>query len=57
MESDLKPVIRNEASNEIRQQYLNAEKARRVLGWQPLFTLDEGLKKTIEWYGKFFARG
>lgn len=55
MSSDLKPVIRNEASNEIRQQYLNAEKARRVLGWKPLFTLDKGLKKTIGWYGKFFA--
>jgi len=55
MVSKSKPIIRNEASNEIRQQYLNAAKARRVLGWKPLFTLDEGLKKTIEWYRKFFA--
>ena len=55
MASKSKPIIRNEASNEIRQQYLNAEKARRVLGWKPLFTLDEGLKTTIEWYRKFFA--
>ena len=55
MDSDLKPVIRNEASNEIRRQYLNAKKTRRVLRWKPLFTLDEGLEKTIEWYRKFFA--
>ena len=55
MGSGLKPIIRNEASNEIRQQYLNAEKSRKVLGWKPLFTLDEGLKTTIEWYRKFFA--
>jgi CDP-glucose 4,6-dehydratase len=55
MISKSKPIIRNEASNEIRQQYLNAEKARRVLGWKPLFTLDEGLKTTIEWYRKFIA--
>ena len=55
MGSGLRPVIRNEASNEIRRQYLNAEKARRVLAWQPLFTLDEGLKATIEWYRKFLA--
>ena len=56
MESPLKPVIRNEATNEIRQQYLNAAKARELLGWQPIFTLDEGLKRTISWYKEFFAR-
>ncbi len=55
MGSNLKPVIRNEASNEIRKQYLNAQKARQVLGWQPLFTLNEGLKQTISWYTEFFA--
>ena len=55
MGSNSKPIVRNEASNEIRQQYLNAEKARRVLGWKPLFTPDKGLKATIEWYRKFFA--
>jgi CDP-glucose 4,6-dehydratase len=54
MSSDLKPVIRNEATSEIRQQYLSAEKARRVLGWKPMFTLDEGLKRTIPWYQELF---
>lgn len=53
MDSDLLPEIRNEASNEIRHQYLSAEKARRVLGWQPLFTLDKGLARTVDWYRKF----
>ena len=57
MGSDLEPDIRNEATNEIRQQYLSAEKARRLLGWRPLFTLDEGLRRTIAWYQEFFARG
>ena len=47
MDSDLQPEIRNEASNEIRQQYLNAEKARKVLGWAPVFGLDDGLQRTI----------
>lgn len=50
MGSDLEPDVRNEASNEIIHQYLSAEKARRVLGWSPLFTLDEGLRRTIDWY-------
>lgn len=55
MGSDLKPEIRNEAANEIRKQYLSAEKARTVLGWTPLFTLDEGLRKTIAWYEEFLG--
>ena len=53
MNSDLRPEIRNEATNEIRYQYLSAAKARRILNWQPLFTLDEGLRRTIDWYKDF----
>jgi CDP-glucose 4,6-dehydratase len=53
MKSNLEPEIRNEATNEIRHQYLSAEKARRVLGWQPVFTLAEGLQRTISWYEIF----
>lgn len=53
--SDLQPEIKNEASNEIRHQYLSAEKARRVLGWKPRFTLDSGLDNTIDWYRKFLC--
>jgi len=55
MKSDLTPDIRNEVSNEILHQYLNAEKARTVLNWRPLFTLDEGLEKTIAWYREYFT--
>ncbi|CAN5544476.1 GDP-mannose 4,6-dehydratase [soil metagenome] len=50
MNSDLQPEIRNETVNEIKHQYLSAEKARRVLSWSPLFDLDEGLRRTINWY-------
>jgi CDP-glucose 4,6-dehydratase len=50
MGSSLEPDVRNEAQREIRHQYLTAEKARRVLGWKPLFTLGEGLSRTIRWY-------
>ena len=56
MESELKPVIRDEATNEILQQYLSAAKAHLLIGWQPIFTLDEGLKRTISWYKEFFSR-
>jgi CDP-glucose 4,6-dehydratase len=53
MGSSLDVDIRNEASNEIRHQYLSAEKARTLLGWTPLFTLEQGLDKTITWYKDF----
>ena len=55
MGSSLEPDIRNEASNEIRHQYLSAARARRDLNWQPLFTLEEGLDRTIRWYREFLA--
>jgi len=54
LKSDLTPEIRNEANNEIRHQYLSAEKARRDLGWKPKFTLESGLQKTIDWYKDYF---
>jgi CDP-glucose 4,6-dehydratase len=50
MGSDLKPEIKNQVSNEIRNQYLSAERARRMLNWTPKFTLEEGLDRTIAWY-------
>jgi len=53
MGSELMPDIRNEATNEIRHQYLSAAKARERLDWAPLFTLDTGLKRTIQWYQDF----
>lgn len=57
MGSDLVPDVRNEAVHEIRHQYLSAAKAREMLGWEPLFTLDEGLRRTIRWYRDFLGEG
>jgi len=48
--TDLKPVIMNEASNEIPVQCLDSTKAKQVLGWKPRYGFDEGLKQTIDWY-------
>ena len=47
--------IRNEATNEIPHQYLRAKRAREQLGWHPLFTLENGLRRTIEWYEHFIG--
>ncbi|MDA1227273.1 MAG: GDP-mannose 4,6-dehydratase [Chloroflexi bacterium] len=49
---DLKPVILNEASNEIPKQYLDCAKARTMLSWAPTYSLEQGLSETISWYSK-----
>ena len=54
MASNLQADIRNEVINEIYHQYLSARKARERLNWKPLFTLEEGLRNTIDWYEEFF---
>ncbi len=51
--SDLIPEVRGEASNEIIHQYLSAKKARTMLQWEPLFTLEQGIERTISWYRNF----
>ena len=53
MGSTLEPEVQNQVTHEIRVQYLSAAKARRMLQWQPLFTLDEGLDRTVAWYRAF----
>jgi len=39
MGSTLRPEVLNQASNEIRHQFLSAERARTILNWKPQFTL------------------
>lgn len=55
--SHLKPVIKNEASKEIRHQYLSTEKAKKVLSWQPQYSLEQALKETIAWYRDQYSGG
>jgi CDP-glucose 4,6-dehydratase len=47
---DLEPIVQNIASAEIREQTLDAAKARSVLGWKPTFGMNDGLVRTIAWY-------
>jgi CDP-glucose 4,6-dehydratase len=55
MQSPLRPQVLNQASHEIRHQYLSAERARTVLNWKPDFTLDAGLEHTVAWYREFLG--
>jgi len=51
----IEPLIKNYAQGEIRRQYLSAAKARSILGWQPKFDLESGLRETIPWYETFLG--
>ncbi|WJW76307.1 GDP-mannose 4,6-dehydratase [Thiohalobacter sp. IOR34] len=53
--SDLAPLVLNEAKGEILHQYLSSDKARRLLGWEPVSSLDDGLRATIDWYRNFLS--
>ncbi len=53
----LVPDIRGKDAGhgEIDRQWLDATRAREVLGWRPKVTLDEGLERTVAWYRDDFA--
>ena len=55
MKSQLEPEVLNQASNEIRHQFLSAERARTLLNWKPQFTLESGLERTLAWYREFLG--
>jgi CDP-glucose 4,6-dehydratase len=51
-EGHLEPdiMLTTKIEKEIDAQYLDSQKVRDRFAWQPRVSLDEGLKKTIEWY-------
>jgi CDP-glucose 4,6-dehydratase len=55
--TDLEPLIQNIASSEIREQYLDASKARERLGWQPRYGMKDGIRETVDWYREHFSVG
>jgi CDP-glucose 4,6-dehydratase len=52
--SELQPVILDNARNEIPHQFLDATKASLLLKWQPQFSFESGLQRTLQWYIEFF---
>ena len=43
--------------HEAKQLYLNTDNAFRVLNWQPLWDFDTTIKRTVDWYKKFYTEG
>ena len=52
---DIQPLIQNTARGEIPEQYLDATKAKQLIGWTPRFGLEDGLRNTIGWYLDFLG--
>jgi CDP-glucose 4,6-dehydratase len=50
--SGVEPDIRGAGNpdGEIDRQYVDATKIRERVGWSPAISLEEGLRRTIEWY-------
>jgi len=53
--TDLEPIVLNEAQGEILHQYLSSDKARRMLGWEPVASIDDGLRETIAAYRDYLS--
>ncbi|MGD9101191.1 MAG: sugar dehydratase, partial [Anaerolineae bacterium] len=54
---EIHPIIMDQAPNEAQARYASSAKARRLLGWQPAYTLEEGLTQTFKWYKEFLKGG
>jgi CDP-glucose 4,6-dehydratase len=53
---DIQPLILGENRGEIKDQWLSARKAHEELGWSSQFTLERGLKETVEWYTGYLSK-
>ncbi|MBU4445866.1 GDP-mannose 4,6-dehydratase [bacterium] len=49
-------IIQNKVKYEIKHQYLDSNKARKVLGWKVKHTLEEGLQQAIDWYSRLLRK-
>jgi CDP-glucose 4,6-dehydratase len=54
LDKKVKFKILDTQKNEIPEQSLNWEKAKKVLGWEPKFTLEQGITESYSWYKEMF---
>jgi len=56
LDFDGEPIYEAARAGEIQRIYLDASRARRVLGWAPKVVFREGLRRTVEWTRATAAR-
>ncbi|KAF5422484.1 MAG: UDP-glucose 4-epimerase [Candidatus Methanomarinus sp.] len=52
-EGKIKPVHVEPRPGEVKRLLANNSKANEILGWKPDYTIEEGLKKFIDWYKNY----
>jgi CDP-glucose 4,6-dehydratase len=52
----LEPDIQGKGTptGEISKEYLASDNAEKILDWRPQVNLEDGIKKTIDWYRRYF---
>ena len=50
------PIFLNQASHEIGKQYLSSAKSHRLLDWSAQYSIEAGLRRTLNWYREFLSR-
>lgn len=51
MDKDIRPVHEAARPGDVRDSQADSTRARELLGWEPGTTFDEGLRKTVEFFG------
>lgn len=53
--TNIKPIYTEAKQGDIKESYLDNGKARRILSWEPIYSLHEGLRLTMEFYRKLYV--
>lgn len=48
--ASIQPTFASERKGDVKHSYASIEKARQLLGYQPKYSIKDGLTKTIQWY-------
>ncbi len=51
----LEPLVLDEVKNEIKDQYLDSAKIKRLLSWEPVWTREAALRETLAWYADYLG--
>lgn len=50
--TNIKPIFAEARQGDIQTSYLDNRKARRLLSWEPIYSLKDGLRLTMEYYNQ-----